>query len=483
MSAPTSTALPDGWEMVIGLEVHCELHTATKLFCCCPNSFGDQPNFNTCPTCLGLPGSLPVLNEKAVELAMRLGRALACDVNRSVFSRKNYFYPDQPKDYQVTQYDLPTNEHGHLDLPSGLRVGITRAHIEEDTGKLNHIGGGGRIHDAGLSLVDYNRSGVPLVEIVSEADMRSSEQAKEYASELRAILLATGVSDAKMEEGSMRVDANVSVKRVGEPWGTRCEIKNLNSLRSLGRAIDHEALRQIDLLEAGEKIRQETRHWDESTGRTGTLRVKEDADDYRYFPEPDLVPLEPSPEDIARIDAALPVLPAARRTVLAAVAGVDATNGGVVIAVERGLDDLAVAAIEHGADAGRVLTHVEHNLAVEGAQSVSPANLAALVTMETAGELTATQAKTVLAEVVATGDSPAAIAKAKGFEALDTGALDGIVADVIAAHPDEWEQFRTGDDKARGKLTGFFMGKIMAASKGQADGKAATALLRSKAGL
>jgi aspartyl-tRNA(Asn)/glutamyl-tRNA(Gln) amidotransferase subunit B len=404
-------------------------------------------------------------------------------VNRSVFSRKNYFYPDQPKDYQVTQYDLPTNEHGHLDLPSGLRVGITRAHIEEDTGKLNHIGGGGRIHDAGFSLVDYNRSGVPLVEIVSEADMRSSEQAKEYASELRAILLATGVSDAKMEEGSMRVDANVSVNRVGEPWGTRCEIKNLNSLRSLGRAIDHEALRQIDLLDAGEKIRQETRHWDESTGRTGTLRVKEDADDYRYFPEPDLVPLEPSAEDIARIDAALPVLPAARRTVLAVVAGVDATDGGVVIAVERGLDDLAVAAIEHGADAGRVLTHVEHNLAVEGAQSVSPENLAALVTMETAGELTATQAKTVLAEVVATGETPASIAKAKGFEALDTGALDGIVAEIIAAHPDEWEQFRTGDDKARGKLTGFFMGKIMAASKGQADGKAATALLRSKAGL
>jgi aspartyl-tRNA(Asn)/glutamyl-tRNA(Gln) amidotransferase subunit B len=478
-----SAALPDGWEMVIGLEVHCELHTATKLFCSCPNRFGDQPNVNTCPTCLGLPGSLPVLNETAVELAMRLGRALACDVNRSVFSRKNYFYPDQPKDYQVTQYDLPTNEHGHLDLPSGLRVGITRAHIEEDTGKLNHVGGGGRIHDAGYSLVDYNRSGVPLVEIVSEADMRSSEQAKEYASELRAILLATGVSDAKMEEGSMRVDANVSVNRVGEAWGTRCEIKNLNSLRSLGRAIDHEALRQIDLLDAGEKIRQETRHWDESTGRTGTLRVKEDADDYRYFPEPDLVPLEPTADDIARIDAALPVLPAARRTVLAAVAGIDTTDGGVVIAVERGLDDLAVAAIEHGADAGRVLTHIEHNLAVEGARSVSSENLAALVMMETAGELTATQAKTVLAEVVATGEAPAAIAKEKGFEALDTGALDGIVADIIAAHPDEWEQFRTGDDKARGKLSGFFMGKVMAASKGQADGKAATALLRSKAGL
>jgi aspartyl-tRNA(Asn)/glutamyl-tRNA(Gln) amidotransferase subunit B len=476
----TASVLPDGWEMVIGLEVHCELHTATKLFCACPNRFGDEPNTNTCPTCLGLPGSLPVLNERAVELAMRLGRALACEVNRSVFARKNYFYPDQPKDYQVTQYDLPTNEHGHLDLPSGLRVGITRAHIEEDTGKLNHVGGGGRIHDAGHSLVDYNRSGVPLVEIVSEPDMRTSEQAKEYAAELRAILLATGVSDAKMEEGSMRVDANVSVHRVGEPWGTRCEIKNLNSLRSLGRAIDHEALRQI---ERGEVVRQETRHWDEASGRTGTLRVKEDADDYRYFPEPDLVPLAPTADDIARIDADLPALPAARRAALASAAGVDAGTDAVVLAVQRDLDGLAVGAIEAGADGGRVLTHIEHNLAVDGAASLSAAHLAALVTMETAGELTATQAKTVLAEMVATGQAPDAIAAAKGFEALSSGALEAIVDEVIAANPSEWEAFRTGDDKARGKLTGFFMGKVMQASKGQADGKTATALLRAKAGV
>ncbi len=478
-------SLPAGWEMVIGLEVHCELATETKLFCACPNHFGDQPNANTCPTCLGLPGSLPVLNETAVEMAMRLGRALACDVKRSVFARKNYFYPDQPKDYQVSQYDLPTNEHGHLDLPSGLRVGITRAHIEEDTGKLTHVGGGGRIHDADHSLVDYNRSGVPLVEIVSEADMRNSDQAKEYVGELHDILIATGVSDARMEEGSMRVDANVSVNRAGEPWGTRCEIKNLNSLRSLGRAIDHEALRQIDLLENGERVRQETRHWDEAAGRTGTLRVKEDADDYRYFPEPDLVPLEPSADDIARIDAALPVLPAGRRTALATAAGLDQTGGAVAIAiaVARGLDDLATAAIDAGADPGRVLTHVEHNLAVDGAESLSAEHLAALVKMETGGELTATQAKTVLAEVVATGTSPAEVAKAHGFEALDTGALESIVDAVIAENPDEWAQLGTGDDKAQGKLIGFFMGKVMKASKGQADGKVATALLRSKAGL
>jgi aspartyl-tRNA(Asn)/glutamyl-tRNA(Gln) amidotransferase subunit B len=468
--------------MVIGLEVHCELATATKLFCSCANRFGDEPNANTCPTCLGLPGSLPVLNGAAVEMAMRLGRALQCEVKRSVFARKNYFYPDQAKDYQVSQYDLPTNEHGHLDLPSGLRVGITRAHIEEDTGKLTHVGGGGRIHDAAHSLVDYNRSGVPLVEIVSEPDIRTSEQAQEYARELRSILLATEVSDAKMEEGSMRVDANVSVNRVGEPWGTRCEIKNLNSVRSLGRAIEHEALRQIELLEAGEKVRQETRHWDEASGRTGTLRSKEDADDYRYFPEPDLVPLDPSPDDVARIDASLPALPADRRATLAATAGREPTDPAIVIAVQRDLDGIAGGAIAAGADADRVLTHVEHNLAVEGAESLTAEHLAALVRMETGGELTATQAKAVLADVVSTGRDPQTVAKEKGYEALDTGALERIVDEVIAAHPDEWEAFRSGDDKARGKLTGFFMGKVMQASKGQADGKVATALLRSRAG-
>ena len=228
------------WETVIGLEVHTELATTTKLFCGCPNRFGDEPNTNVCPVCLGLPGSLPVLNEQVVELAVRLGRALGCDVRRSVFARKNYFYPDMPKDYQVSQYDLPINVDGELELPSGHRVGIERAHLEEDTGKSTHVGGGGRITDAGYSLVDYNRAGVPLLEIVSRPDIRSAEEARAYVSELRSILVATGVSDAKMEEGSLRVDANVSVHHPGEPLGTRCEIKNLNSLRSLGRAIDYE---------------------------------------------------------------------------------------------------------------------------------------------------------------------------------------------------------------------------------------------------
>src|SRR5581483_355593 len=274
----------EGWEMVIGLEVHCELATQTKLFCGCPNLFGDEPNTNVCPVCLGLPGSLPVLNEKAVELAIKLGQALHCTVERSVFARKNYFYPDRPKDYQVSQYDLPTNVNGHLDLPSGKRVGIERAHIEEDTGKNTHVGGGGRIHGAEYSLVDYNRAGIPLVEIVSRPDLENAEDAREYVNELRAILVATGVSDAKMEEGSMRVDANVSVRRPGDPLGTRCEIKNLNSVRSLGRAIEYEARRQVDLITAGERVHQETRHWDEEAGRTRAGRSKEQAEDYRYFP-------------------------------------------------------------------------------------------------------------------------------------------------------------------------------------------------------
>ena len=477
MSDPST--LPDGWELVVGLEVHCELATATKLFCGCPNQFGSEPNTNVCPVCLGLPGSLPVLNRTAVEYAMRLGRALHCSVEPSTFARKNYFYPDMPKDYQVTQFDQPTNVEGHLDLPTGQRVGIERAHIEEDTGKSTHVGGGGRIHEAGHSLVDYNRAGVPLVEIVGKPDLRSGEDAKAYVSELRAVLLAVEVSDAKMEEGSMRVDANVSVRRTGtEEFGTRCEIKNLNSLRSLGRAIDYEARRQVDLIEAGERVVQQTRHWDEDDGRTHTLRSKEEAYDYRYFPEPDLVPLVPDAELLASVEASVPALPAERRVAVAEAAGVTPADAALV--VERGLDGLVLAAIAAGADPLRVLTHADHNLAVEGAEALDPAALAELVTMEADGALTATQAKTVLAEMVAGGGSPAEIASAKGFEALSADDLGGVVDGIIAANPEQWERFVAGDDKTRGKLTGFFVGQVMKATQGNADGKAVTALLEQR---
>ncbi len=470
----------EGWETVVGLEVHVELATETKLFCGCRNAFGSEPNTNVCPVCLGLPGSLPVINRTAVEYAMRLGRALGCRVEPSTFARKNYFYPDMPKDYQVTQFDQPTNVEGYLDLPTGQRVGIERAHIEEDTGKSTHVGGGGRIHEAGHSLVDYNRAGVPLVEIVGKPDLRSGEDAKAYVSELRAVLLAVEVSDAKMEEGSMRVDANVSVRRTGtDAFGTRCEIKNLNSLRSLGRAIDYEARRQVDLIDAGDRVVQQTRHWDEADGRTHTLRSKEEAYDYRYFPEPDLVPLVPDPDWVNRIDAELPALPAARRAVLARAAGVSTAD--VATIVDRGHDSLAADAIAAGADARTVLNRVGNALAGE-LGALDAEGLAALVAMETGGELTATQAKQILAEQVASGRPPAEIAAELGFEAMDTGALEAVVDQVIAEHPDDWTQFVEGDDKARGKLTGFFVGLIMKATRGQADGKAVTALLRQKAG-
>jgi aspartyl-tRNA(Asn)/glutamyl-tRNA(Gln) amidotransferase subunit B len=464
----------DNWELVVGLEVHCELATATKIFCGCPNKFGDEPNTNVCPVCLGLPGSLPVLNHQAVELAMRLGLALGCSVEPSIFHRKNYFYPDMPKDYQVSQYDQPINVEGFLELPDGYRVGIERAHLEEDTGKSTHAGGGGRIHDAAYSLVDYNRAGVPLVEIVSKPDIHSAEHARAYVNELRAILLATGASDAKMEEGSMRVDANVSVNRPGEPWGTRAEIKNLNSVRSLGRAIEYEMRRQIDLLESGERIVQETRHWNEEVGRTNTLRSKEEAMDYRYFPEPDLVPVAPGAEWIGKVRDALPVLPAARRARLAEQT--DVAPSDVAVIVDRDLDALVLDALAAGGVAARLLVHAENNLA-EGAGSLDAASFASLTKLEADGALTATQAKSVLAELVASGGDPAAIAKAMGFEAMDDSAVEAIVDQLIADNADAFQRFKDGD----GKVTGFFVGGVMKATQGKADGKVVTRILQDRA--
>jgi len=462
----------DRWEIVIGLEVHTELSTRTKLFSGATNEFGGEPNTHIDALTLGLPGSLPVLNEQAVELAIRVGLALNCTVQRSVFARKNYFYPDQSKNYQISQFDLPINVEGYLELPDGTVAGIERAHLEEDTGKSTHIGGGGRIHDAQHSLVDYNRCGVPLLEIVGKPDLRSAEQARAFVAELRSILVAVGASDGKMEEGSLRVDCNVSVRlRGSDELGTRCEIKNINSLRSLGRAIEYEAARQVDLIDAGERVEQQTRHWNEDEGRTLKLRSKEGSDDYRYFPDPDLVAVDPSQEWIERVRAALPILPAARRHRLAERSGAPLEQTALI--VERGLDDLCLATIEAGGDATRTITHAEHNLSDERARQLSPTAFAELVGMELDGQLSATQAKTVLAEMVVDGGRPADIAASHGFEAMDTSELEGIVDGLISSNPGEWQRFCDGD----GKVTGFFVGKVMKATSGQADGKVVTALL------
>ena len=453
------------WETVVGLEVHVELATATKLFSSAPNRFGDEPNTNVTPVCLGLPGSLPVLNRKAVELAISTGLALNCEIRPSVFHRKNYFSPDMPKDYQVSQYDEPICAEGYLDLLNGIRIGIERAHLEEDAGKTTHLGGeDGRIHGASEALIDYNRAGVPLLEIVSRPDIRSADDARSYVEELRGILLATGASEARLEEGSMRVDANVSVRPFGSSeLRTRCEIKNLNSLRSLQRAIEYEARRHIDLYEAGEKPKQETRHWS-TEGRTHTLRSKEEANDYRYFPEPDLVLLDPDRTWIEEIRKALPTLPAAIRSELVACAGATLEQANTI--VSRGLGPIVVSAVNSGCDPNRALTHAVQNLAMENASKISDVSFTKVLQMEEEGSLTPTQAKQILAEAVETGEDPTLLAKNRGFEAMESGALEILVDKAISENLGAWAKFCSGEEKVQG----VFVGAVMKETKGQADG-------------
>jgi aspartyl-tRNA(Asn)/glutamyl-tRNA(Gln) amidotransferase subunit B len=475
-TSPSSAVATNGrWEPVVGLEVHCELKTDTKLFCGCRNAFGDEPNTNVCPVCLGLPGSLPVLNSRAVEIAMAIGYALNCELRPSIFHRKNYFYPDMPKDYQISQYDAPINVNGWLELPEGGRIGIVRAHMEEDTGKTSHIGGGGRIHEADHLLVDYNRAGVPLVEIVSAPDLRSAAQARRYVEELRAILVAIGASDGRMEEGSLRVDANVSVRASGtHELGTRCEIKNLNSLRSLARAIEFETRRQSALLDRGEAVIQQTRHWDEETQKTILLRSKEEAFDYRYFPEPDLVPVAPDPTWRREVVSALPPMPAERRARLTELLGdaepTTAQSDQVETVVALDLDPLVVDAISSGVEPSLALARTANEAAAhaERARGLDRSNYVALLRMEQEGKLSATQAKAVLLDMVELAyTSPAEIARRKGFEAIGADALDQVVSDVVAENPAEWERYSSGEDK----LASFFTGKVMQKTKGKANGK------------
>ncbi|GIU88761.1 MAG: aspartyl/glutamyl-tRNA(Asn/Gln) amidotransferase subunit B [Acidimicrobiia bacterium] len=479
------------WETVVGLEVHVELSTASKLFCGCANEFGGEPNTNVCPVCLGLPGSLPVLNERAVEYALRVAEALHLEVPPvSVFARKNYFYPDMPKNYQTSQYDMPITVHGWLDV-DGARIGITRAHLEEDTGKTLHVGGGGRIHDADHALVDYNRAGVPLLEIVSEPDIRSAEQAKRYVEELRATLLAIQVSDVKMEEGSLRIDANVSVRPAGsDGLGTRCEIKNLNSLRSLVKAIEHEARRQVTAIEFGDAIVQETRHWDEQRGRTVAGRSKEEAHDYRYFPEPDLVPVAPTPDMREHVRRTLPELPAARRRRLVEAWGIRDDDARVLVATP-GLADYAekaVAALAGGTPREVVNWVRQEVLAYLNETGLSPSvlapeMLAELVGLVAAGTISRNQAKDVLDESLREERWPRDIVEARGLaQVSDAGELAAVVASVLDEHRGVVEEYRGGDDKARKKKRGFLMGELMKRLQGKGNPQVLNRLLDEQLG-
>jgi aspartyl-tRNA(Asn)/glutamyl-tRNA(Gln) amidotransferase subunit B len=480
----------DGWELVVGLEVHVELTTRTKMWCGCPTVFGGEPNTGVCPVCSGQPGALPVPNRRAFEDAVLLGLALGGTIAaRCRFHRKNYFYPDLAKNYQISQYDVPLVTDGRLEVEfehdgalATEVVGIERLHMEEDTGKSLHLGATGRLHGADRSAIDYNRSGVPLLEIVSHPDIRDPETAQAYLRELQAIVRTLGVSDARMEEGSIRCDANVSVRRTGEPLGTRCEIKNLNSVRSLGRAIRYEALRQVEVLEDGGAIVMETRHWDEEAGVTRTLRRKETVTDYRYFPDPDLVEMTTTTAEVEAIRAALPELPAAARARLDA-AGVPRAQAATILAGELlGLLDAAVdagAAAPAAANwlAGEVTGHLSTSGTDAAALPLSGAHLAELVAMVEDGTLSSTMAKQVLAVLLVEGgtSSPREVAAARGLEQMsDDGELGRIIAEVVAANAEAVASVRDGNDKAIGAL----VGQVMRATGGKADPRRTNELLR-----
>jgi len=480
----------DGWELVVGLEVHVELTTLTKMWCGCPTVFGGEPNTGVCPVCSGQPGALPVPNRQAFHDAVLLGLALGGSIApRCSFHRKNYFYPDLAKNYQISQYDVPLVTDGRLEVEvereEGIStevVGIERLHMEEDTGKSLHLGATGRLHGADRSAIDYNRSGVPLLEIVSHPDIRDPETAQAYLRELQAIVRTLGVSDARMEEGSIRCDANVSIRRTGAALGTRCEIKNLNSVRSLGRAIRFEALRQAALLEDGEPIVMETRHWDEEEGVTRTLRRKETVTDYRYFPDPDLVEMTTTPEAVERVRAELPELPAAARARLAQ-AGVPRAQAATVLAggMLALLDDAVAVGASAAAVANWLAGEVTGHLAASGTSladsGLTGAHLAELVALVDDGTLSSTMAKQVLIGVLEGrgADGPRAVAAARGLQQIgDDDALGAVIAEVVAANADAVAAVRGGNEKAIGAL----VGQVMRATQGRADPQRTNELLR-----
>ena len=484
--AVTRADATERYEMVVGLEVHVQLLTRTKAFCNCSTMFGDAPNANTCPVCLALPGALPVLNYEAVRLATRAALALSCTVReRSVFARKNYFYPDLPKGYQISQYDRPLAEHGHLVIGtnadgSPITVGITRVHMEEDAGKS--------IHDRypGLTAIDLNRSGVPLIEIVSEPDMRSSKEAGAYLRTLKQIIEYTGVSDANMEAGSLRVDANISIRERGETHlGTKTEVKNLNSFSGVERALEAEFRRQAELLDRGGVVEQQTMLWDGARAEVRPARSKEGSHDYRYFPEPDLPPLVLAPDWIARQRTELPELPRERRERVRAEYGLPASDIEVLTATPALGDYFEGVARHHGdakAAANWIMGEVLATLNATGATldrfRIRPADLAGLLDLVRDGVVSHSAAKRVFAEMAETGDRPEQIAERLGVrQERDEGALAAWLDAVIAEHPAEWERYRSGERK----LQGVLVGQVMKKSGGRADPRKVNQLLMERA--
>jgi aspartyl-tRNA(Asn)/glutamyl-tRNA(Gln) amidotransferase subunit B len=480
------------WETVIGLECHVELSTRTKMFCGCRNEFGAEPNTLTCPVCLGHPGSLPVPNREAIARIVKVGVALGSEIApHSLFHRKNYFYPDMPKNYQISQYDLPVCVGGQLevDLPDGstTRVGITRVHMEEDTGKTAHGSASGRIHEAESALIDYNRAGVPLVECVSEPDMRSPEEAGAYLRELRALLEALDVSDVRMEEGSLRCDANVSVRPVGaDELGVKVEIKNMNSIRSLERALTFEAARQIAALEAGDPLVQETRHWDEDSGTTKTMRSKEEAFDYRYFPEPDIPALEPDEAWIEEIRKSLPELPRARRMRYADALGLKQEVARVLVA-DREATALFEEAVALGAEPVASANWITQDLAgfrkeavvadAAGEPTVRAQHIVDLVALVADGTISGAGAKRALEEAFQTGAAIGTIVERRGLRQVsDAGELGAVVDRVLAENEDAAAKFRAGNES----VIGFLVGQVMKASGGSANPTLAQELLRER---
>ena len=477
------------YETVIGLEVHVQLKTKTKIFCGCPTQFGQPPNSQVCPVCLGLPGALPVLNKTAVEYAIKTGLATNCQIApRSIFARKNYFYPDLPKGYQISQYELPVCEKGWLDIPDAQggvkRIGITRAHMEEDAGKLTH---GETPDTAGLSMVDLNRACTPLLEVVSEPDMRSADEAIAYLKQLHQIVVYLGVCDGNMEEGSFRCDANVSVRPFGQKeFGTRTELKNINSFRFIKQAIEYEVERQIDIIESDDQVIQETRLFDSNTGMTRSMRGKEEAHDYRYFPDPDLVPLVISREWVDAVRETLPELPDAKRARYIEVLGLPEYDASV-LASERAMADYFDACVAHFDDAKTCANWVmgdisrklnESATAIQNAP-VSPEALAGLLSRIADQTISGKIAKTVFDKMWQKGQNADQVIEDEGLKQVtDTGAIEQLVDDVLASHPGQVAEYLAGKDK----LIGFFVGKVMQASQGKANPGLVNQLLEKKLG-